>query len=159
MAVAHFTFDFSLWHKSGNRVDNDYINSAASDKCFGNFKCVLTCIRLWNEERVNIYSECSRIGRVKCVLNIYKGNITVVFLSLCNAVEWKRGFTRRFRAVNFNDSASWKTADTECDVKCERTCLNVVNIHMFIFAKAHNCTFTELLFYLSKRSLQRFFLI
>ena len=80
---------------------------------FGDFEGLLTIVGLGNEEVIDIDTQLFGVATVEGVLGVDEGGEATGFLGFGNGVQGKRGFTRRFGAVYFNDPAAWKATYTQ----------------------------------------------
>ena len=117
MTVTHLAFNFSFWRKRGNRVDDDHINGTRTHQHVTDFQCLLARIRLRHQQVINLNAKRFRVNRIQCVLSINERTGFSGFLSFCDNLQCQRGFTARFRSVNFNDTSKWQTTDAEGDIK------------------------------------------
>ena len=155
MGISHFSLDFSLWHKCGNGIHDNNVNSTGTHHGFRNFKRLLTVIGLGYVKLVNIYSEIFGINRVKSMLRIHKARYTPKLLHLCHYMQCNGGFSAAFRTIYFNYPSLWHTAHTKSNVKCKGTCGHGFHgMVRYICPKLHNCALAKIFFYLSKGSLK-----
>lgn len=70
MRIAHFAFKFGFGNQSGDRVDNQNIDSAGANQRIGDFQSLFAGIRLRNQQVVNVNADFLGIGRVKSVFRI-----------------------------------------------------------------------------------------
>ena len=138
MAVAHVAVNFIFRNKSRNRVHNHNVHSARTHKGFGDFQSLFAVIRLRNKQGIDIDAERLGVDRVKGMLCVNERRLAAKLLNLGNNMQRHRRFTRRFRAVNFNDSSARHTADSERHIQRQRPCRNRADIHGRVLAKLHN---------------------
>ena len=116
VGITHLAFNFCTRNQSSNRVNNDNINSAAAYQCVSNFQCLLTIIRLRNQQIINIYTKMTGIFRIKRMLRINKSCIAAHFLSFSNHMQCNGSFTGRFRTVNLNNTSTRNATDTKSNI-------------------------------------------
>ena len=121
MGFAHFTLDLRTGNKSGNRVNNNNVDSTGTNESLGNFESLFAVIGLRNKQGVNVNAEVCGVNGIECVLRINECGFTAGFLSLGDSVQSERCFTGGFRSVYFHDSALGKSADTRCGVESQRS--------------------------------------
>ncbi len=106
MAVANFALNFCLRDKCSYGVDNNKINGAGSSKNINDFKCLLTSIRLRAKQVINIYTEFFSINWIKRVFSIDERTGQSLALRFSDYRKSQSSLTRRFRAVNFNNTTT-----------------------------------------------------
>ncbi len=119
--IAHLTFKFGARDKGSNRIDDQNINRARTHQRVSDFKGLFTGIGLGNQEFVGIHTKLAGISRVKRVFGIDKRTGPAKLLGFGNRVQRQRGFTRTFRTIDFDDTATRQTANAQSDIKTERT--------------------------------------
>ena len=117
MTVTHFAIEFGLWHKCRNRIHHEHVYRSRTDQCFGDFKRLLSIIRLRDQKIVHIYAEFFCIARIERMLGINERRHSTLRLRLGNHLQCDRRFTGRFRPEDFNHSSARKAADSERGVK------------------------------------------
>ena len=158
MAVAHFAVDFGLGHQCCYGVNDDDIHSAAVYQGIHDIQRLLAGVRLGNQQLVNIYAEFFGIDGVKRMLSVNECRDTAVLLSLSNHVEGNGGFTGRFRAVDFDDTATGNTANPQGDVQRQDARGDDFHIHPGLsIPQTHYRTFAKVLFYFLQGTCQGFF--
>ena len=76
---------------------------------------------------------------------------------LGQAMQSERRFTRRFRAVDFDDAAARQAADAERDIEAKRTCGNGVDVHrLHVLAEPHDRALAETALDLRQRGFKGF---
>ena len=141
--IAHFAFKFGFGNQSGDRVDNQNIDSAGANQRIGDFQSLFAGIRLRNQQVVNVNADFLGIGRVKSVFRIDESAGAAFFLRLCNNAQSQSGFAGTFRAVDFDNTAFGQPTDAQGDVYAQRTGGNGFNINVGVLTEAHNRTFAE----------------
>ena len=61
-SIAHFAFDLGAWHQSCDRVDDHAIDRAAANEQVADLECLLTGIRLRDEQLIDIDTEKNRVS-------------------------------------------------------------------------------------------------
>ena len=56
---------------------------------------------------------------------------TASLLHFCYHVKSNGGLTRRLRTIYLNDPSLWNTAQSQCDIKADRTGWNRLDIHIY----------------------------
>ena len=153
--VAHLAFDFGLWRKCCDGVDDENVDRARAHEHVGNFESLLAGVGLRHEKCIDIDAELLRVFRIEGVLRIDEGSNAARPLRVCNRVERNRGFTAGLRTVDLDDTTAGKTTDTERDVKCDRPRGNDFDGRACVVAKAHNRAFAELTVNLCERVFER----
>ena len=93
MVGTHFTFDFILWGKRSNRVDDHHVNFSRPYERFDDFECLLASIGLGNEELVELYAKVLGILWIHGVLGVNECAYAAHFLCLSNRMERERCFS------------------------------------------------------------------
>ena len=159
VAVAHFAFDLRLGNERCDGVDNDHVDRAGTDQSLGDLKRVLTGVGLSDEQFVDIHAQRLRINRIKRVLDVDERDVAAVFLTFGNTVQGERRLTGGLGTVDLHDPAARQTADTQCDIQGKGAGRDVLHVHVFIFAQAHDRALAKLLFKLLDRCVQRCLLV
>src|SRR3989338_10346383 len=105
MIITHHPLNFSPRRESGNRINNNNIDTARTHKSLSNFQRLFSIIWLRNKQVINIDPYFLCILHVKSMLSIDEGSTSSATLSFGNVMERKSCFTRRFRTKNLNDTA------------------------------------------------------
>src|SRR5471032_651527 len=145
--IAHVAFDFGAWRQRGHRVDDDQVDAARADQRIADFQRLLTGVRLRDQQLVQVDAQLLRITDVERVFGIDEGAGATEFLHLGDGLQGQRGFTGRFRTVDFHHAAARQAADAERDVQAERAGRD--DLHFFdrgAGVHAHHGPFAELLF-------------
>ena len=111
--LTHIALDFLTRNECGYRVDNDCINGTRTSQSFTNFECIFSAVGLRHEKLVDINAKCLCINGVECVLGIDECRGAARLLHLCENVQCNGGFTRRFRAKDFDDTSARNAANTK----------------------------------------------
>ena len=158
--IAHFTFNFRTGHQCCNRVHNNDIQCTGAYQLFCDFQTLVTAVRLGYQQAVHIYAQCCRIGRIQRMLRVNECRNAAFGLCRSNRMQSQRGFTRGFRSVNLNDSASWQSAYTQCHIQSDGAGGNHILIQQLGFlSQIHNGVLAMLLFNLCQCLAQRLLLI
>ena len=120
MRIAHVAFNFRLRGERSDRVHHHHVKRAGAHQRIGDFQRLFAGVRLGDVEVVGIDAEFTRVNRVKGVFGVNKGCRAARFLRFGDDLQGQRGFTRRFRAVDFDNPATRQTADAEGNVEAER---------------------------------------
>src|SRR5690625_2400162 len=107
VAVAHVALDLGLRNERRHGVDNDHIERAATYEHVADIERLPTGIRLRDEKLLEIDTELSCIRRIEGMLGVDKRSCPAEPLCLCDDVSGERCLTRRLRAVNFDNAATW----------------------------------------------------
>ncbi len=119
MHVTHFAFDFSFRNQGCYGVDHNNVDGVGAHQHVGDFQRLLTGIGLRHQQVVNIDAKLACVFWIERVLSIDECTGSTQLLGLSDNRKRQRGFTRGFRTVDFNDSASWQATDTEGDIQPE----------------------------------------
>ncbi len=154
--VAHFAFDFGLRHECRDRVDHDHVDRARAHQRISNFKRLFARVRLGNQQIRHVHAKLARVLDVQRVFCVDKRCRAAELLHFGDDLQRQRGFTRRFRPVNFDYTTTRQTADAQCDVESQRS----RGDHLDIFdcltrAEPHDRPFAELFFNLRERGSER----
>ena len=155
MLVAHNTFDFSLGCKSGNRVDDDDVDSRRADELVGYFEGLFAVVGLRNPKIVDVYAEFFGIEAVESVLGIDDGCNSALLLSLSDGERSQCGFTRRFRTVDFDDTSARVSAHAQCVVETDDAARNHLDVFDIVVAEFHNRSAAEVFLYLCHSVVER----
>ena len=157
MGITHLTLQFGPWHQRRDGVDDKNIDGTGPHKRVGNLKRLFTGVRLRDQQLVNINAKLAGIGRVERVFSIDEGTVATVLLRLGNSVQRQRCLARGFRAVDLDDPAFRKPADTKANVQTERAGRDGLNIHdRFALPELHHRALAERLLDLADGRLERF---
>jgi hypothetical protein len=118
--VTHFAFDFGLRYQRGHGVDDDHVNGVGAHQHVGDFQGLFAGVRLRNQQVVDVDAQLAGVLRVEGVFGVDEGAGGTVFLGFGDDRQGQRGLTRRFRAVDFDDTAFWQAADAQGDVQAQR---------------------------------------
>ena len=69
-----------------------------------------------------------------------------LLLGFCDGVERKGCLTRRFRSINFDDTATRETSDAESHIQLDAARRDHRNVLFRLAAQRHDGTLTEVLF-------------
>ena len=78
------------------------------------------------------------------------------FLSFSYRMNRQRGFTTRFRSINFDNTTTRKTTYAQSHIQTNGTRGNNINLFNVIITHFHNGTTTMILFNFIHRQLKRF---
>ena len=120
LRIAHLAFQFGAWHERSNRIDDDNVDCSASNQDFGNFQGLLAAVGLRDEEIFNVDAELARIIGVEGVLRVHEGRRSAKFLRFGDNVQRQSCLAAGFRSEDFDDTASWKSADAESRIQRKR---------------------------------------
>ncbi|CAD5378787.1 hypothetical protein OF001_U390006 [Pseudomonas sp. OF001] len=93
---------------------------------------------------INIDTKLRRINWVESVLCINERTGQTLTLRLCNNGQSKGCFTRGLRTVNFNNTTTRKTANTQGDIQAKRAGRDNIDIHRTVATQPHDGAFTKL---------------
>jgi hypothetical protein len=88
------------------------------------------------------------------VFRIDKRGDSALALRIGNSMQRQRGFTGRFRAIDFHDAPARQSADAESDVQGNGTGGNGFDRRTGVIAEAHDRALAKLLINLCKRCFQ-----
>src|SRR5271154_7224680 len=145
MGIAHLSVELRLWHKGCYGVHHQHIDGVRPDQRFDDLQCLLTIVRLADQQIVDVYSELASVGRIERMLRIHKRRQTTSLLRLCNNLQRNRCLTRGFRAKDLNNASSWNSTHTQCCVERDGTRRNDRNRHDILRAEPHDGTLAKLL--------------
>ena len=89
------------------------------------------------------------------MLGVDERRLAARLLHLADDVQRDRRFARRFRPVYFDDAPSRHAADAQRHIQRQRPGRHALDLHLLIFAKAHNRALAALLFDLCQRRFER----
>ena len=159
VGVAHLAFDLGARCERRHRVDDNDIDRTRTSEHVGDFERLFTCVRLRNQQLVNVDADRPGVDRIHGVLGIDVGTHATVALGLSDDMHGECGLARRLGTINLGDAPTRQTADTEREVKCQRTGRHDFDRHVGAFAHFHDRAAAELLVDLRQRHLQRLVLI
>ncbi|MCY1548252.1 hypothetical protein D9M68_843480 [compost metagenome] len=84
------------------------------------------------------------------MFSVDEGAGSTVLLRFSDDRQGQRGLTRRFRAVDLDDTAFWQTADAQGDIQAQRAGGDGRNALTLMVTHAHDRAFTELAFDLTQ---------
>ncbi|MNC75327.1 hypothetical protein D3C75_1268400 [compost metagenome] len=84
MGISHIAFNFRFRHQCRYGVHDDNVYCATADERFGDFQCLFACIRLGEQQLINVYAESISILRVKRMLCIDESSLSTKLLHFCN---------------------------------------------------------------------------
>ncbi len=122
----------------------------------GNFQGLLPIVRLRYQQIFSIDPQFFSIVFIEGMFGINKCSQSSSLLSLCNAMHRQSGFTGGLWSINFDDSTSWNSTNTQGHIQSQRPCRNGRYILDFIVTKLHYGTFTVSFFQLVDGQLQSF---
>src|SRR3984957_16042644 len=73
LRIAHFAFDLGPWRQRRDRVDDQYVDRTRTHEGVSDFERLLACIRLGNQEVVEIDAKLARIDGIKRMFSVDKG--------------------------------------------------------------------------------------
>ena len=147
MRIPHLSFNLRPRNQCGNRVNHQHVHRVAADKRVDNVQCILTAIRLRNQQIVNIDSDFFSIRRINSVFGVNNCRNTAGPLGIGNDMKAESGFAGRFRSEYFNNSASGQAAGAERNIKRQGAGADGRHIRMHrVVAKTHNGTLAEFFF-------------
>ena len=158
MGIAHIAVNFCLGGHGSNRVQYNGINGAGTHQCFCNFECLFAAVRLRDQQLIDVDAKRLGIDRIQGVFHVNKGNLSAFFLCFCNDVQGNGCLTGAFRAVQFHDSASWNTANSERHIQGNGTGRNGIHLHVGVAAEPHNRSLAIYFFQMCNGALQCLFL-
>ena len=145
MCVAHLPFDFGPGGQCGDRVDDQDVERPGADQHVGDLECLLTCIRLRNQQIVDVDADGLGVDRVHGVLGVDVGADATVALRLGHHMHGQGRLTGGFRAEDLHDSASGESSDTEGEVECQRPGGDGLDVHVQVLTHPHDRALAELL--------------
>src|SRR5690554_1992869 len=155
--VAHITFDFGLGRERRHRVDNDEVDGGRAHQRVGDFESLLARIGLGDQQVFKVDAQLRSVLNIKRMLGVDKGARTAQLLHFGNDLKRERGFARRFRAVDFNDSPPWQAADAQRNIEPQRAGGHHLYVVLdLVVAITHDRTLAELLFNLGQGGGERF---
>ncbi len=114
-------------------------------------------VGLGDEQVGQVHAQVLGILHVQRVFGVHKGAGAAEFLHFSDDLQGQGGLARRFRAVDFDHTATGQTADTQSDVQAQGAGGNHLDVlNGFAFAQAHDGAFAELFFNLRQGGLQGF---
>ncbi|MNS92258.1 hypothetical protein D3C72_1263870 [compost metagenome] len=150
MHVTHFAFDFSLRYQCCHGVDDDHVNGVGTHQHVGDFQGLFAGVRLGNQQVVDVDAQLAGVLRVEGVFGVDEGAGGAVFLGFGDDRQGQRGLTRRFRAVDLDDTAFWQAADAQGDVQAQRAGGDGRDSLALVVAHAHDGALAELAFDLTQ---------
>ena len=159
MAVSHISLNLLSWNKSSHRVNYNDINRSGAHHGLCDLKRLISAVRLGNIQFININADIFRINRIQCMLCINKPGNSASFLYFRNHVESHRRLTAGFRPVNLNHTTFRNPSESQRKIQAQTARGNSLNRNMRTgISKPHHRAFSEILFQLGDRRIQRFFL-
>ncbi|MNM60419.1 hypothetical protein D3C81_716980 [compost metagenome] len=159
MHVTHLAFDFGLGHQGGHGVDDDHVNRVGAHQHVGDFQRLLAGVRLRDQQVVDIDAQLASVLGIESMLGVDEGASSAVLLGFGNDRQGQRGFTRRLRTVDLDDTAFWQTTNTKGDVQPQGAGGNGRHALALMVAHAHDCALAELAFDLTQGRSQGAFLV
>ena len=117
MRIPHFAFNFSFGNKSCNGVNDDDVNTSGTDEHVSNFKSLLAGVRLRDKKIICIDAKGTRVDRVQRMFGIDKSCVTSSLLRTGNSMQGNSGLARGFWTVDFDDSTTWQTANSQRNIQ------------------------------------------
>ena len=158
-ALAHLSFKLAAREESGHGVHHDDIHRAGAHKRFGNIESLLAGVRLGDEKVIDIHAERAGVSRFKRVLHIDVCGLAAALLGAGDDMQRERRLAAGFGAVNLNDAAARYAADAEREIQRKRAGGDRLNVHGNVVAETHDRALAVVLFNLSERGFERFFLV
>ena len=156
LVVAHVAFDFRLRREGSHRVNDDDVDGRRANQLVGNFQGLLTVVGLRDVEIVDVYPKFFGVEAVESVFCIDEGCNTSALLCFSNGMDSKRGLTRGFGTVDFDDAAARIATHSQHMVETDGACRDHLHVFHFLVAHFHDRPFTEVLFDVGHCSLQCF---
>src|SRR6516225_6781116 len=129
MRVAHLSLDFGARCQRRHRVDDNHINSIATYQRINDFKCLFAGIWLRNKQVSNIDAATFSVGAIKRMLSIDKSGIPPGALRIGDDMLAKSSLARRFRAINFGNTASRDASHAKGEVQRNRSRWDHLNMN------------------------------
>ena len=143
LRFSHGAFQFRLWNKRGDRVDDHKIDSAGSNQHVSDFKRLFSMIGLGDEQFVRFYAKPFGVADVQGVLRINERGRAAHFLTFRDDMQSERGFAGRFRPVDFRNAPLGDAPDAKGQVKADGTCGDHRDIDMHVVGKFHYRTLAK----------------
>ncbi|EDP65259.1 hypothetical protein BAL199_01894 [alpha proteobacterium BAL199] len=155
MGVAHLTFELSPRHQGRHRVHHQNIDGSGPHQRVGDLQCLLTGVRLRDQQLVNVDPELAGVDWIESVLGIHEGASTACLLGLSDDMQRQRGLARTLRPVDLDNPPARQAADPERDVEADRAGRHGVDLDRpFPLAKLHHRALAERALDLAERRLQ-----
>ena len=159
MAVTHLALDLGAGHERSDRVDDDDVERTGTDQHVRDLERLLTRVGLADEQRVGVDTELAGVLRVERVLGVDEGRDAAGLLRIGDGVERDRRLTRRFRAVDLDDTATGQATDAERDVERDRAGGDDLDRRTHVLAEAHDRALAVGLLDLSHHGVERLDLV
>ena len=143
----------------GDGVHHDHVHRAGAHQRFGNLERLLAGVRLGDEKVVDIHAQRAGIGGLERVLHVDIRGLAAALLGAGDDVQRERRLAAGFGAVDLDDAAARHAADAEREVERKRAGGDGFHVHGNVIAETHDRALAVILFDLSERGLQRFFLV
>ena len=155
VGIAHLALDLGPRRQRRHRVDDQDVERTGADQHVGDLECLLTGVRLRDEEVVDVDPDGPGVDRVHGVLGVDVGADAAVALRLGDRVHGQRGLPRRLGTVDLHDAPPGQAADAQRQVQGEGAGGNRLDVHPDVVAHAHDRALAELLLDLPQRGVQR----
>ena len=156
MGVPHLAFQFGARHQGGDRVDHHDVERVRAHQHFGDLKCLLTAVRLGDQEVVDVHADLLRVLGVEGMLGVDERCGAAGALCLAGHRQGQGGLAARFRAVDLDDAAARETAGADGGVDGQRAGRDRFDTEVLLFAEAHDRALSELTFDLGERARDAF---
>ena len=117
MRVADFAFDFRFRRQCRHGVNDDNVYCARTRQGVTDFQCLLAGVRLGAQQVIDIDAQFTCIDWVQRVFSIDKRTSFTFALGCGDHLQRQRGFTGRFRSVDFDDTAHRQTTCPKRDIQ------------------------------------------
>ena len=155
MAVAHLALDLGPWGQRRHGVDDDDVEGTGAHEHVGDLECLLSRVRLGDEQLVDVDADRLGVRRVHGVLGVDVGAHPAVALRLGDDVHRQGRLARRLRPVDLGDPAPRQPADAEGEIERQRPGGDRLDVHRRLLAHPHDGALAVLLLDLRQRHLQR----
>ena len=143
--VAHLPFELRLGSEGGHGVDDEHVDSAGIDELLRNIEGLFAVVGLSDPEVIDIDTEFLGIETVEGMLGVDDGADAPLLLGLGDDVDRERGLTGGLRSVDFSDTATRQTSDSEGEVESDGSCGNGLHVGHFIISETHQGSGAEIL--------------
>ena len=143
LAVAHLAIDFGARRQRRNGIDDEHVDRAGADQSIGDFKRLLACIGLGDQQLVEIDAKLAGIDGIERMFGVDEGTDAAQLLRFGDDMQRQRRLAGGFRAINLDHPATRQTADAKRDIEPERPRRNGLDFNRRALAEAHDRALAE----------------
>ncbi len=159
MAVTHLALDLGLGRERGDGVDRDDVDGTRAHEQLADLECLLTGVRLRDEEVVDVDTDATRVLWIHRMLGVDEGTDAATSLCFGDHVIDERRLSRRLWPEDLNDTTTRQAPDPESHVERERPGRHRPDRNLGLVAHPHDRALSELPLDLTERDVERFIAI